>query len=198
MATALYLAHMNPVTKAHVEIITELKAEADRVKIMPVTFRDGTNEINSKSFPFTFGQRREMISAVFDDGVEVTDDYTFFAPFRKYIPPLLAPKSWQLRRQILRGVRGDYFTYTGDRVEGYMLKIYRLNPRVGKRKSLSATSVKDKLYRAAVGMEADWKNDVPVRVAGIIEENWDTVRKFASIEDRTTRIVGMKFPKDGY
>ncbi len=189
---------MNPVTKAHVEIITELKAEADRVKIMPVTFRDGTNEINSKSFPFTFGQRREMISAVFDDGVEVTDDYTFFAPFRKYIPPLLAPKSWQLRRQILRGVRGDYFTYTGDRVEGYMLKIYRLNPRVGKRKSLSATSVKDKLYRAAVGMEADWKNDVPVRVAGIIEENWDTVRKFASIEDRTTRIVGMKFPKDGY
>ncbi len=198
MATALYLAHMNPVTKAHVEIITELKAEVDRVKVMPVTFRDGADEINSRSFPFTFGQRREMISAVFDDGVEVTDDYTFFAPFRRYVPPLLAPKSWQLRRQILRGVRGDYFTYTGDRAEGCMLRIYRLRPRVGKRKPLSATSVKDKLYQAAVGMDADWRNDVPGKVAGIIERDWDTVRRFASVEDRTTRIVGMKFPKDGY
>ena len=198
MVTALYLAHLNPVTKAHVEIITELKAEADKVKIMPVTFKDGASEINSRSFPFTFEQRKEMIKVVFEEDVEVTDDYTFFAPFRKYMPPLLAPKSWQLRKQILKGVKGDYFTYTGDKAEGYMLKIYRLKPKIGTRKSLSATSVKEKLYQAAVGMEANWKNDVPEKVAEVIEKNWDVVKKFANIEDRTTRIVGMKFPKDGY
>jgi len=196
--TALYLAHLSPVTKAHVEIITELRAEADRVKIMPVTFREGASEINSRSFPFTFGQRKEMIMAVFGDGVDVTDDYTFFAPFRKYMPPLLAPKSWLLRKQILRGIGGDYFTYTGDKAEGYMLKLYMLKPKVGTRKSLSATSVKEKLYQAAAGMDANWKNDVPDKVAEIIEKNWDTVQKFASTEDRTTRIAGMKFPKDGY
>jgi len=196
--TALYLAHLNPVTKAHVEIITELRAEADRVKVMPVTFRDGASEINSRSFPFTFEQRKEMVEAVFGGGVDVTDDYTFFAPFRRYMPPLLAPKSWQLRKRILRGIGGDYFTYTGDRAEGYMLKLYRLRPKVGARKSLSATSVKEKLYLAEAGMDASWKNDVPDGVAEIIERDWDTVKRFASTEDRTTRIAGMKFPKDGY
>ena len=198
MTIALYLAHLNPVTKAHVEIITELKTEAEKVKVMPVVFKDEEQEINSRSFPFTFEQRREMIKAIFDDSVKVTDDYTFFAPFRKYMPPLIAPKSWKLRKEILRGVKGDYFTYTGDKAEGYMLKIYRLKPKVGTRKSLSATSVKDKLYQAAVGMEADWKNDVPEKVGEVIEKNWDVVKKFASIEDRTTRVLGMKFPKDGY
>ncbi len=54
MITALYLAHLNPVTNAHVEIITELKKEADIVKVMPVVFKDGDREINSKSFPFNF------------------------------------------------------------------------------------------------------------------------------------------------
>jgi len=196
--TALYLAHLNPVTKAHVEIITELRAEADRVKIMPVTFRDGASEINSRSFPFAFEQRKEMVKAVFGDGVDVTDDYTFFAPFRKYMPPLLAPKSWQLRKRILRGIGGDYFTYTGDRAEGYMLKLYRLRPQVGARKALSATSGKEKLYLAEAGRDASWNNDAPDGVAGLLEREWHPVKKFASTEDRTTRIAGMKFPKDGY
>ena len=39
MTTALYLAHLNPVTNAHVEIIKELKKEADIVKVMPVIFK---------------------------------------------------------------------------------------------------------------------------------------------------------------
>ena len=198
LKTALYLAHLNPVTNAHVEIISDLIKEGDRVKIMPVVFKDGQKEINSKSFPFNFQIRKNMLSSVFGDSVNVTDDYAFFAPFKKYMPPLLAPKSWQLRKQVLRGVEGDFFSYTGDKAEGYMLKIYRLKPHVGERRALSASSVKEKLYDAALGKETSWKEDVPESIARIIEENWETVKKFAESDDATTRVAGMKFPKEGW
>ena len=198
MITALYLAHLNPVTNAHVEIISDLIKEADTVKIMPVVFKNGENEINSKSFPFNFEIRKEMLSSVFGDSISITDDYAFFAPFKKYMPPLLAPKSWELRKQVLRGVKGDFFSYTGDKAEGYMLKIYRLKPRIGKRRELSAASVKKKLYDAALGIETSWKDDVPESIAKIIENNWDVVKKFAGSEDTTTRVAGMKFPTRGF
>jgi hypothetical protein len=198
LITALYLAHLNPVTKAHVEIIEELKKDADVVKVMPVVFKDGENEINSKSFPFNFKTRRKMLESVFGDSIQITDDYAFFAPFKKYMPPLLSPKSWQLRKQILRGVEGEYFSYTGDKAEGYMLKIYRLKPKVGERKSLSAASVKEKLYDAALGKKSSWKEDVPENIAKVIEDNWETIEKFADLEDMTTRVAGMKFPKEGW
>ena len=198
MITALYLAHLNPVTKAHVEIIEELKKDADVVKVMPVVFKDGESEINSKSFPFNFETRKKMLESVFGDSIQITDDYAFFAPFKKYMPPLFSPKSWQLRKQILRGVEGEYFSYTGDKAEGYMLKIYRLKPKIGERKSLSAASVKEKLYDAALGKESSWKEDVPEKIAKVIEEDWKTVEKFADLEDMTTRVAGMKFPKEGW
>ncbi|MDH3656802.1 MAG: hypothetical protein OEM77_01525 [Nitrosopumilus sp.] len=198
MITALYLAHLNPVTKAHVEIISDLKKEADIVKVMPVVFKNSEKEINSKSFPFNFETRKKMLISVFGDSIQITDDYAFFAPFKKYIPPLLAPKSWQLRKQVLRGVEGDFFSYTGDKAEGYMLKIYRLKPKVGKRKSLSASSVKEELYEAALGGKSSWKDDVPESIAKIIEEDWETVEKYANAEDMTTRVAGMKFPKEGW
>lgn len=198
MITALYLAHLNPVTKAHVEIIEELKKDADVVKVMPVVFKDGEKEINSKSFPFNFQTRKKMLESVFGDSIQITDDYAFFAPFKKYMPPLLAPKSWQLRKQILRDVEGDFFSYTGDKAEGYMLKIYRLKPRIGERKSLSAASVKEKLYDAALGKKSSWKEDVPEKIVKVIEEDWKTVEKFADLEDMTTRVAGMKFPKEGW
>ena len=122
MITALYLAHLNPVTNAHIEIISELKKEADVVKVMPVVFKNSEREINSKSFPFNFETRKKMLKSVFGDSVKITDDYSFFAPFKNYLPPLLAPKSWKLRKQVLRGVEGKFFSYTGDKAEGYMLK----------------------------------------------------------------------------
>ena len=141
MITALYLAHLNPVTNAHVEIITELKKEADIVKVMPVVFKKGNQEVNSKSFPFNFETRKKMLMSVFGDSIQITDDYAFLAPFKKYLPPLLRRRSWRLRKQILSGVEGDFFSYTGDKAEGYMLKIYRLKPKIGERKSISASSV---------------------------------------------------------
>ena len=198
MITALYLAHLNPVTKAHVEIISDLKKYADIVKVMPVVFKDEEREINSKSFPFNFEVRKQMLMSVFGDSVRITEDYAFFAPFKKYIPPLLAPKSWQLRKQILRGVEGSFFSYTGDKAEGIMLKIYRLKPKVGKRKVLSAASVKEKLYDTVLGNKRQWEEDVPKSIAEIIKDNWKVVEKFAKAEDMTTRVAGMKFPKEGW
>ena len=184
-------------TNAHVEIIEEQKKE-NRVIVMPVRFLNGEKEINSKSFPFSFETRKKMIESVFGDSVTVSSNYTFFAPFKKYFPPLISSKSWSLRKQILQEIEGDYFTYTGDKAEGLMLKLYRLNPKVGTRKSVSATSVKNEMYAATQGDESSWKKFVPSSVAKIINENWETVKKFASKEDMTKRIAGMKFPKEGY
>ena len=198
MITALYLAHLNPVTNAHVEIITELKKQADIVKVMPVVFKDENREINSKSFPFNFETRKKMLESIFGDSIQITDDYAFYSPFKKYLPPLIRRKSWRLRKQILDGVKGNYFSYTGDKAEGYMLKMYMLKPKIGERKSLSATSVKEKLYDAVHKKKSSWKDDVPESIVKIIEEEWKTVEKYANGKDQTTRIVGMKFPKEGY
>ena len=197
MTVSIYLAHLNPVTNAHVEIIEELKKESS-VIVMPVIFLKNDVEINSGSFPFRFEIRKKMLESVFGSSIEVSKNYTFRAPFWRYLPPLLSPASWGLRKQILEGVPKDYFTYTGDKAEGIMLKIYRLNPKIGVRKSVSASSVKNKLYGSARGKNTTWKDDVPSKVVEIIKQHWDVVEKYANAEDETTRIAGMKFPKDGY
>ena len=54
------------------------------------------------------------------------------------------------------------------------------------------------MYDAALGGKDSWKEDVPESVAKVIEDEWETVEKFANAEDQTTRVVGMKFPKEGY
>ena len=197
LTTAIYLAHLNPVTNAHIEIIGDLKKE-NNVIVMPVRFLKEENEVNSRSFPFNFETRKKMLESVFDDSIKVSTNYSFHAPFKKYFPPLISPKSWSLRKQILQGIENDYFTYTGDKAEGIMLKLYRLNPKIGTRKMISATDVKNEMYAASQGTDSHWKKFIPASVAEIISENWETVKKFASVEDLTIRIAGMKFPKDGY
>ena len=197
MSIAIYLAHLNPVTNAHVEIIDELKQE-NKVVVMPVRFLKEKQEINTKSFPFNFEIRKKMIESVFGDSVSVSSNYSFHAPFKKYFPPLISPKSWSLKKQILQGIESDYFTYTGDKAEGLMLKLYRLNPKVGIRKSISAKDVKNNIYAAVQNNDMEWKKSVPENIARIISENWNIITKFASGEDMTTRVAGMKFPKEGY
>ena len=193
------MAHLNPVTNAHTQIIRDLAGRADRVKVMPVVFRDGDSELNSRSFPFGFEIRKRMLQAAVDDErVDVSDDYVFEAPFKGYMPPLLSRKSWSLRRRILRGVEDDYFSYTGDGAEGLMLRLYRLRPQVGKRRPLSAASVKARLYEAARGGPDAWREDVPEGVARIIDGEWSTVTGFAGSPDDTMRVCGMKFPKSGW
>ena len=197
MATAIYLAHLNPLTYAHADIIKELEKK-DEVVVMPVRFLVQEKEINSKSFPFSFEIRKKMIESVFGNSVKISSNYTFHAPFKKYFPPLISPKSWSLRKEILNGIQDDYYTYTGDRAEGLMLKLYRLKPKVGTRRELSASSVKNDMYTAASGSESNWEKDVPEQVSEIIKDNWDIVTNFATSEDRTMRVAGMKFPKEGY
>ena len=165
---------------------------------MPVRFLVQEKEINSKSFPFSFEVRKKMIESVFGDSVKISSNYTFHAPFKKYFPPLISPKSWSLRKEILNGIQDDYYTYTGDKAEGLMLKLYRLKPKVGTRRELSASSVKNDMYTAASGKESNWEKDVPEQVSEIIKDNWDIVTNFATSEDHTMRVAGMKFPKEGY
>jgi hypothetical protein len=63
---------------------------------------------------------------------------------------------------------------------------------------LSAASVKEKLYKAALEKSSNWKEDVPEQIVKIIEDEWETVEKYSSEDDMTTRVVGMKFPKEGW
>ena len=188
---------MNPVTNAHAEIIKDLTKD-DEVVVMPVRFLVENNEINSKSFPFTFEVRKEMLESVFGESIKISSNYTFHAPFKKYFPPLVSRGSWKLRKEILSDIKGEYYTYTGDKAEGLMLKLYRLKPKVGQRKEISATSVKNEMYKASMGKKTDWKNQVPEAVAEIIKKNWNVVEEFASSEDKTMRVLGMKFPREGY
>tara|TARA_B110000014_G_scaffold157941_1_gene111061 strand:- start:362 stop:958 length:597 start_codon:yes stop_codon:yes gene_type:complete len=197
MTIAIYLAHLNPVTNAHAEIIRDL-SKTDKVIVMPVRFLNEKKEINSKSFPFTFELRKQMLESVFGDSITVSENYTFHAPFKKYFPPLVSKGSWALRKEILSEIEGDYYTYTGDKAEGLMLRLYRLKPKVGQRKKLSATSVKNDMYESVSGEIKDWEKQVPESVAEIINKNWNIVEKFALSEDTTMRVLGMKFPREGY
>ncbi len=199
-AAAIYLVHLNPMTTAHESIISMLKKKY-RVYIFPVRFVKDGQEINTKSLPFSYQIRKEMIESVFDDSVVVLPDYTFYAPYCKYLPPLLSSRSWKLRNQITSHINEKKFvSYTGDKAERLMLKAYRLNPLKADRLELSASSIRANLYRQVVEGKGDpeWIRKVPEAVARIIKKNWNIVDKFARMEDSTTRVMGMKFPKDGY
>lgn len=197
LTIAIYLAHLNPVTKAHVEIINELKNN-DEVRVLPVIFSIDGKEINSKSFPFSYELRKKMLEAVFGDSISIMSNYTFYAPFAKYMPPLLSPYSWGIKKQILGEIGADYFTYTGDKAEAFVLRLYGLNPKVGKRKETSASFVKQKMFEAAEGKDTDWENFVEPEIVEIIHDNWDVVKKFTQAPDLTYRVLGMKFPSIGF
>jgi hypothetical protein len=197
---ALYLAHLNPLTNAHKEIISNLRDRGYHVYVFPVRFLKNETEVNTKSFPFSYEIRRQMVESLFESDVTVLSDYTFYAPYSTYLPPLVSSKSWRLRREIVAKVKEKRFvSYTGDAAERLMLRIYRLNPLKASRLELSASSVKDSLYRQVLeGLKDEWINNVPTPVANIIKRNWNIVEKFARDQDETKRVMGMKFPRDGY
>ena len=199
-AAAIYLVHLNPMTTAHESIISMLK-KMYHVYIFPVRFVKDGQEINTKSLPFSYCLRKEMIESVFGDSVTVLPDYTFYAPYRKYLPPLLSSRAWKLRNQIISQISEKKFvSYTGDKAERLMLKAYRLNPLKADRLEISASSIRAKLYSQVVDGKSDeeWRRKVPEPVAQIIKKNWNIVDKFARMEDSTARAMGMKFPQEGY
>ncbi|MDQ3872103.1 MAG: hypothetical protein M3258_00645 [Thermoproteota archaeon] len=199
-AAAIYLVHLNPMTNAHKSIITMLKNRY-HVYVFPVRFIKDGYEVNTKSFPFSYELRKQMIESIFGDAVTVLPHYTFYAPYIKYMPPFLSSKSWKLRKQILSSIREEAFvSYTGDNAERFMLKAYRLNPLKANRLEISASLVKEEIYRQVIEGDTDerWTRKVPEAVAEIIKRNWIIIDKFATIEDGTMRVLGMKFPKEGY
>ncbi len=199
MDAAIYLAHLNPMTRAHESIISTLRRDY-KVYVFPVRFVKDGREINTKSFPFSYELRQSMVESVFHDSVTVHPAYTFHSPFSKYLPPLLSSRSWELRNQIMAQVKEEKFvSYTGDKAERLMLKVYRLNPLRADRLEISASDVKDELYRQAVkGGNDAWRTKVPEQVVDVIKKNWGIVDKFARMEDSTNKVMGMKFPKEGY
>ena len=93
----------------------------------------------------------------------------------------------------------EFVSYTGDSAERLMLRIYRLNPMRASRLEISASSVKEYLYRQVLeGVEDGWQQSVPGPVAEVIRKNWGIVEKYAQIQDETRRVMGMKFPVEGY
>ena len=201
---AIYLAHLNPMTKAHEYIISLLEKNYN-VYVFPVRFLKDGKEINTRSFPFPYKIRRAMVESVFgnDNNITVLPDYSFFSPFIKYLPPLISPYSWILRNQIVGNIREEGFiTYTGDRLERIVLKAYRLHPTRALRLGISASAVKEMLYRhvleGKIGTDESYYDKVPKKVINLIEDNWDTIEKFAKSPDLTTRVMGLKFPKEGF
>lgn len=149
---ALYLAHLNPVTNAHEKIISQL-AEHYHVYVFPVVFLKEGREINTRTFPFPYELRRKMLLSLFDghDNIDILPNYNFVSPYIKYLPPILSPYSWSMRREILRDVLEDRFiSYTGDSAERIALRFYNLHPIKAKRLEISSSNVKELLYREAL------------------------------------------------
>ncbi|HKU49208.1 MAG TPA: hypothetical protein VJP79_04610 [Nitrososphaera sp.] len=197
---AIYLAHLNPLTNAHETIISRLLSKGYRVYVFPVRFLKEEREVNTRSFPFSYELRKQMVESIFGSSVLVLPDYSFHAPYSKYLPPVLSSRSWELRRQIMANVKErEFVSYTGDSAERLMLRIYRLNPMRASRLEISASSVKEYLYRQVLeGVEDGWQQSVPGPVAEVIRKNWGIVEKYAQIQDETRRVMGMKFPVEGY
>lgn len=146
-----------------------------------------------------------MVEELFGDSVKIASTYTFHAPFLRYLPPLISPYSWAMRKEILDSItENEFFSYTGDRAESWMLRIYGLRPLLGKRLEISGTLVRDLLYQDAISRfkkkaydREIWHTYVPPQVVEIIYKNWATIKQFANTNDRTIRLFGMKFPVEG-
>ncbi len=198
---AIYRAHLNPMTKAHEAIISSLQNQDYHVYVFPVRFLKEGREVNTRSFPFSYELRKDMVESVFGNGLQVLPDYSFHSPFAKYLPPLLSSRSWALRNEIIAHVKEEKFvSYTGDKAERLMLKAYRLHPLRASRHEISSSTVKNLMYRQALeaGEKESWRDKVPARVAELITRNWHVVEHFAAMEDNTKRVMGMKFPEEGY
>ena len=201
---ALYLAHLNPVTNSHEKIISQLSKDY-RVYVFPVVFLKEGREVNTRTFPFSYELRKKMLLSLFNshNNIEISPNYRFISPFIKYLPPILSPYSWSLRRGILRDVVEDRFiSYTGDKAERIALWFYNLHPIKAKRLEISSSNVKELLYREALDQVSEsskesWQKMVPKNVVNIIMENWKIVEKYAQSADKTIKIFGMKFPEEG-
>lgn len=209
---AIFLAHINPLTISHETIIKNL-LQNYTVYIFPVRFLKNNLEVNTRSFPFSYEIRKQMIleSFDFDENVHVHGDYAFHSPYLQYFPPFVSPAFKRLRSKIMINIQENSFiTYTGDRAERVLLSIFGFNPVKANRQVISSTNVKNLLYNSVVhqdelstdtGYNQDdlrWNDLVSPKVVEVIKKNWDTIRTFSISKDETIRVMGMKFPKNGF
>ncbi len=209
---AIFLAHINPLTISHETIIKNLLQNYS-VYIFPVRFLKNNLEVNTRSFPFSYEIRKQMIleSFDFDEDIHVHDDYAFHSPYLQYFPPFVSPAFKRLRSKIMINIQENSFiTYTGDRAERVLLSIFGFNPVKANRQVISSTNVKNLLYNsvaqedelsADTGYNQDdmrWNDFVSPKVVEVIKKNWDTIRTFSISKDETIRVMGMKFPKNGF
>lgn len=209
---AIFLAHINPLTISHETIIKNLLQNYS-VHIFPVRFLKNNLEVNTRSFPFSYEIRKQMILESFDfnEDIHVHGDYAFHSPYLQYFPPFVSPAFKKLRSKILINIQENSFiTYTGDRAERVLLSIFGFNPVKANRQVISSTNVKNLLYNSVVhederssdtGYNQEnmrWNDFVSPKVVEVIKRNWDTIRTFSISKDETIRVMGMKFPKNGF
>jgi hypothetical protein len=209
---AIFLAHINPLTISHETIIKNLLQNYS-VYIFPVRFLKNNLEVNTRSFPFSYEIRKQMIleSFDFDEDIHVHGDYAFHSPYLQYFPPFVSPAFKKLRSKIMINIQENSFiTYTGDRAERVLLSLFGFKPVKANRQVISSTNVKNMLYNSVVhedelstdtGYNQDdmrWNDFVSPKVVEVIKKNWDTIRTFSISKDETIRVMGMKFPKNGF
>jgi len=206
---AIFLAHLNPLTISHEKIIQSL-LENYKVYIFPVRFLKNNREINTRSFPFSFEIRKQMILESFDYDKDITvlSNYTFTSPYIRYFRPIISPPFQKLKKNIISGIQESKFiTYTGDRAERLLLKLFGFNPIQANRQVISSTNVKNLLYKSALSFKMlsrsnnidwEWNNYVSPNVSNIIRNNWNVIEHFSNSADKTIRVFGMKFPKEGF
>ena len=97
---AIFLAHINPLTVSHESIIQNLLQNYN-VYIYPVRFLKDGIEVNTRSFPFSFEIRKQMISESFNynKNIHVLGDYAFLSPYIQYFPPFVSPAFKRLKRR---------------------------------------------------------------------------------------------------
>ena len=209
---AIFLAHINPLTVSHESIIRNLLQNYS-VYIYPVRFLKDGIEVNTRSFPFSYEIRKQMISESFNynKNIHVLGDYAFLSPYIQYFPPFVSPAFKRLKSKIILNIQENSFiTYTGDRAERVLLSLFGFNPVKANRQVVSSTNVKNLLYKSVLSTEnlnpnegsksndLKWHEYVSPKVGQVIEDNWETIRNFSITKDETIRVMGMKFPKNGF
>ena len=135
----------------------------------------------------------------------------FFLHIIQYFPPFVSPAFKRLKNKIILNIQENSFiTYTGDRAERVLLSLFGFNPVKANRQVVSSTNVKNLLYKSVLSTEnlnpnegsksndLKWHEYVSPKVGQVIEDNWETIKNFSITKDETIRVMGMKFPKNGF
>jgi hypothetical protein len=170
-------------------------------------------EVNTRSFPFSYEIRKQMILESFNyhENIHVLGDYAFLSPYIQYFPPFVSPAFKRLKNNIIFNIQENSFiTYTGDRAERVLLSLFGFNPVKANRQVVSSTNVKNLLYKSVLTTENFYQNEgsknndlkwceyVSPKVGQVIKDNWETIKNFSITKDETIRVMGMKFPKNGF